>query len=204
MKFYKIINNGFLAPQKDIGHSQIWDIMAGDNDYVFLSLGKSYLEEYDNYAYGLIFDALQLIQELNAILGLEDSAFDYYKATLKALDNVYGKIPTNIIVPYQAVGNYNIGIHSSVRDMPIEKQYLYHAVYSRRYDLPGVKEFHHEFKNLIKQIHNKKRFVGKDALKVLKDWINMSDEVTRSPEILVPNKLPVSYAIGYVKRGKSI
>lgn len=199
-KLNQLINHDFLEANKENGYIDSWDLMAGDNIYVFLSLDKRYIRFNGGLSYGLIFPAKQLIEQCNAILGLEDLADDYSWMVLKALDSVYSLIPKDSIVPCEAAGM----IHSEVNYMPIKKRHLYFAALSKRFDLPGVKEFQDEFRKLISPIHKEKRITGKNAIEFLNNFQYSPKIDKKPPEILVPNSLPVSLAVGKIIKGEEI
>uniref|UniRef100_A0A7C1F389 Uncharacterized protein n=1 Tax=Ammonifex degensii TaxID=42838 RepID=A0A7C1F389_9THEO len=198
----EILDSGYLLPGKTFKGSRtlIWDKYAGDDKYVFLSLGKRYIEQYGEYAYGFVFDARQLIIELNAVLGIEDLAWDYHKLAMEAFEQVFLTISRGSIVPFKTSG----WMHAGVKEMPLEKQYLYHAIYAGRTELPGVKEFQQVFRQLTKHVQATKRFSGTQALNVMEQWENLAKKPTRDPEILVPDKLPIPYALSLIQRGKEI
>ena len=79
-----IIDSGYLlsgSRANRISNSFSIDCYVNDDKYVFLSLGDYYLRMYGEYAYGLVFDARQLILELKAVIGKKDLFTDYSNNT---------------------------------------------------------------------------------------------------------------------------
>src|SRR5882672_101141 len=78
-KHVAIIHSGALRPAAEQEHSRQFalDRLVGDNQYVFLSVGKRYWLSPDEANFGFIFDAEQLLLEHGAILRDGDLMQDY-------------------------------------------------------------------------------------------------------------------------------
>src|SRR2546429_9197586 len=78
-KHLAIIHSGALRPAQEDEHSRQFalDWLVGDNQYVFLSIGKRYWHSPDDANFGFVFDAENLLKEHGAILRDGDLMQDY-------------------------------------------------------------------------------------------------------------------------------
>jgi hypothetical protein len=77
-KFRQIMRTGALIPSAGIGRDNLfnYDVLAGDDNYVFLSVNVPSPGGTTPPQYGFVFDALQLVQE-GALVGQGDMLYQY-------------------------------------------------------------------------------------------------------------------------------
>ena len=197
-----IIDSGHLLSgscANRISNSFSIDYYVNDDKYVFLSLGDYYLRMYGEYAYGLVFDARQLILEVNAVIGKKDLFTDYSNILLETIESIYNITPKDCM--YEFIPSPSIK-PAKIRRMPLKQQYLYNAFMANDEAFPGVRELKSEFRRSVVELHKEKRLCGEEAICYINDWLQQPHYTNSFPELLVPGKLPIQYAIGKIIAGK--
>lgn len=154
---------------------------------------------YGKYAYGLVFDARQLILELKAIIGKEDLFADYLNILFETIENIYNIIPKDCI--FEFIPSPSIEL-AKIRHMPLKQQYLHNAFIANDETFPGVRELKSKFRRSVVKLHKEKRLYGNEAIYYINDWLQQPHYTNSFPELLVPKKLPIQYAIGKIIAGK--
>ena len=211
-RFETIRAMGALVPSRDgdlsnvvreQGHFFVEDILAEDNRFVFLSVGKRYWAESAQLNFGFLFDAERLLLDHNAILRQHDLMGEYGDL----LGEVVGK-RTGFREPTTWSEEKRQALFAALerpdeypdyRD-PNEAYYqLLDAVQGLHYEAPGVIEAIAEFRTLARRVQQEIQMSGEDALHYLEQ-----NGASGRCELLVPGSLPLSLIVGTIEQGKEI
>jgi hypothetical protein len=209
-RFQQIQATGYLQARRDLPSDNpdrsTWeDNLAGDDGYIFLSVGARYLNQIEETAYGFIFNAEDLLQR-GAILGLHDLASDYTAIIGEAAEEVAATLPRLPRIPdaeldefMALMGESDPKMRQFISDESTNPESdLLQALSDGNASSPGYSECVALIKQRVAKLHAKKRLRGTAALQYLQKHGEPNGEM----EILVPDRLPLAWATGYIQAGK--
>ena len=209
-RFSQIKEAGFISARRHLPQDPydnpgrgFWeDDLAGDDRYVFLSVGKRYEDQVPpGAALGWAFDAEDLIRR-GAILGLHDLAMDYTGLIGEEAEAVAATLPRlpRISEPelnefISLMGSNEPGLRQAVSDGSIDPESeLLEALSWGNVDYPGYDEVIKRLKPLFVEFHSKNRLGYCEAMVHL-GRSEKSDLENGGMEILVEDWLDLSLAV---------
>lgn len=196
-----IVQSGFLRPAsvEDVHRTFALDRLAGDNEYVFLSIGKRYWSLLEDANYGFVFDAEQLIRA-GAILRSQDLLSSYEEALEEVTQ---GFIP--FADPSTWTSEQITALFQSLEDdgqtdsFPSNDAYyaLRDAIERQDTAYPHVKEAIALLKERMHALQQRVQGSGETALRLL-----YSGEA-QGYELLVSTRLSLDYAIAHIISGQT-
>lgn len=185
-----------------VGRSHWEDDLAGDDRYVFLSVGPRYNDQAPREAtFGFVFEA-EILIEAGAILGLHDLAGDYTEIVGEAAEEVAATLPRLERISQAeldefaaAMGVNDPAMLEFISDNSTNPESeLLEALSQGNEAYPGYQTCLALIKERIQSLHQAKRFSGQAALHHLSQG-----PVDGRMEILVPNSLDLSLAVGFIE-----
>ena len=191
------------------------DWHAEDNEYVYFSPGNNdfYLmlqPDGTDGTYGFIFNAETLIREYNALVG-PDLMTKYDELLHEVAKEIDARLPRKTVdeaalqafFEQHAITDPNM--QARMRQDEAENYYdVLYGMLDREMDVPGVREGLAAFKKRVKHLKAKYRVSGAAALARLRTDENLRSEhpIGTPLEILVASAVPISIAVGQIRRGK--
>lgn len=201
-----VINARYHQPQAwdAPGRSNWADDLAGDDRYVFLSVGPRYTEQVSEAAYGFVFDAASLISQ-GAILGVRDLAADYTDIIGEVAEEVAATLPrlprisdTELDEFMTIMGETDPEMLQFISDNSTNPESeLLESLREINADYPGYSRCVALIRDQITELHRETRLTGIAALNYLH-----SHPADGQMEILVQDCLLLDRAVGYVQSGK--
>lgn len=206
-RFARIQEAGFIFARRHLlqdpydnpGRSNWEDDLAGDDQYVFLSVGHRYLDQTPvGTAFGWVFDAEDLIRR-GAVLGFHDLAADYTDIIGEVVEEVAATLPrlpriseAELNEFMRLMGESDPGMRQAISDGSTDPESeLLEALMYGEVDYPGYDEVVRQLKSKFEQLHREKRLVGAAALAYLREADCQNGEM----EILVKDRLDLRLAV---------
>jgi hypothetical protein len=209
-RFEQILEMGYLQARRDLpadnpDRSTWEDNLAGDDRYIFLSVGARYLDQIEGAAYGFVFDAEDLIRQ-GAILGLHDLASRYTEIIGEAAEEVAATLPrlpriaeAELDEFMALMGESDPAMRQFISDESLNPESeLIDALSDGNAAYPGYSQCVALIQQRIAALHAEKRLQGDAALA----YLQQHGEPNGAMEILVPDRLPLAWATGYIRAGK--
>jgi hypothetical protein len=203
--YQRIRSNGFLRPASSLGNREsrqfFGDVLAGDDQYVFLSLGRRYWnDQYPTTNYGFIFDAERLLLD-GAILRTHDLLSEYEELFDEAVSS---------IAPYRSPDEWSAqelaNLKAATADLNMEYSGPNDAFYAlqdaakeQRFAYPGVREVLEQFRSQALQLQKRTQILGSSALDAA-----LKEGETGNYEILVPDRLLLSKTSKFIIAGQTL
>jgi hypothetical protein len=204
-KHKAIIHSGALRPACAQEHSRQFalDRLVGDNQYVFLSVGKRYWHTPDEANFGFLFDAEQLLLHHDAILRDEDLMQDYEDL----LDEIVSEY-TISRDPSQWTEEEKKALFEALENPEKYSDYKspdedYHnlidAIQHGDMAVPYAREATEQFIRRAHHLQKQKQYTGHEALQ-------MASERSESGhyELLIKDRLYIPLCKGYVRDGQEM
>ena len=162
-RFQQVLDSGYLRPAAEVGAQNMYilDVLAGDDNNVFLSAVRPAQGMGGGTNFGFIFNALDLIQR-GALLNEHDLLRDYEHAT----QEVAGRY-------YYSDSAHSASIYGRQRNTPEDRErFLSYQPWSSTGGgrAPAIREFLPEIVAALVAVQNKSRFVGDEAARELSLW----------------------------------
>lgn len=209
-RFHTIRQSGRLSaraarPNDEHGHSFWQDELAGDTEYVFLSLGERYSKASfpKDIIFGFIFNAEQLILD-GALLGIRDLANEYDQIIGDVAEHIAATLPRCQPISEKALAEFqqwNGGgspeLLAFIRQESSNPEHdLLSAIQEGDLSYPGCAQARQEICRRMAYVQQMYRLQGQKAL----EYMQQIEEDGRC-EILVKSSLFISEAIGLIKGG---
>lgn len=197
-QYKAIVASGFLRPAKPGIKSRLFplDLIVGDDQYVFLSIGKRYWCDVEGANFGFLFDAIRLVKE-GAILRPYDFHSDY-SDILDSVVKLFVPMSKDEFSP-EEVERLMKALEDPESDYvsPNEGYYeLIGAIEHQDLSVPQCKEATEEFIRRVRAHQQTYQFTGEKAIaKILREG------ETGRFELLVRGSLKLD-GVGTVERGK--
>jgi len=210
-RFEQIVSEGVLLARRHLpqawdspGRSFSEDNLAGDDRYIFLGADDRYLRQASAACYGFVFDAEMLIRRYGALVGTCDLAEDYTEIIGGAAEQVAATLPSLPRISDQELdefmalmGETDPAMRQHISDRSTDPEHgLLDAVRDGDTNHPGYEAAITIICRMMADLHDKTRLSGQAALDYLRDGTNAGFEV------LVPDRLPVSAAVGVIREGE--
>lgn len=202
-RFNRILTSDVLLPRdidspspEKTGTSFDEDFLAGDNKYVFASVGPRYrMITPPEVCYGFVFDAQQLVTE-GALVGY-DLMPDYESLLDSVAKRVDASLPQaepmpmkDILAFMETLGESDPGMALSLqKDSTSHYWDILDGMREKNEEVIGVSQALALFSKEVKELQARKR-------------VSLVDAIEDGKEILVLGKLPLSKAVGVIRRGQ--
>lgn len=202
-KLSTIIHSGALRPACAQEHSRQFalDRLVGDNQYVFLSIGKRYWHTLEEANFGFLFDAEELLLHHGAILRDGDLMQDYEDL----LDEIVSEYTTSRdpsqwteeekAALFEALDNPDA--HPDYKSPDEDYHNLIDAVQHGDMSVPYAQEATEQFKRRAHHLQSQKQYTGHEALQMA-----LEKPDSGHYELLMPNQLYIPLARGYIIDGE--
>jgi hypothetical protein len=189
------------ATRKEEGQSRQFhlDRLVGDNQYVYLSLGKRYWNDPTSCNFGFIFDVEQLLLQQNAILRTHD-LLDEYGELLDTVVREFVPDRREDEFSPEEVEKLIAALEDPESDYtsPNDAYYtLMDAVEHQKSGIPQVRDATFEFIKRAQRLQKSSQLAGEEAVRLA----HQEGETGRF-EILVKESLSLSHCIGTIQHGR--
>lgn len=183
------------------------DDLAGDDRFVFLSVGERYSAgDLAPAAFGFVFDAEELVQA-GALLGMWDLASEYGEIIGEAAEEIAAILPRLPRIADSELDDFmavmqesDPGLRAAVAEGSTNPEPdLLRAIHDNNLSFPGCEQAMTEIRARIVDLHGRTRLQEQMALDYLR-----SHSVDGRAELLWSGPLPLSMAHGRVERGRVI
>lgn len=204
-KLTTIIHSGALRPAQEQEHSRQFalDRLVGDDQYVFLSIGKRYWHSPNKANFGFIFDAEELLLHHGAILRDGDLMQDYEDL----LDELVGEFTTSRDPSqwseeekkalFEALDNPDA--YPSYKSPDEDYHNLRDAVLHGDMSVPYAKEATEQFIRRAHHLQKQRQYAGHEALQIASEKPDSGHY-----ELLIKSQLPIPLAKGYIRDGQEM
>lgn len=204
-KHKAIIYSGALRPAQEQEHSRQFalDRLVGDDQYVFLSIGKRYWHTPDEANFGFIFDTEELLLHHSAVLRDGDLMQDYEDL----LDEIVSEYTTSKDPSqwseeekaklFEALENPEK--HPDYKSPDEDYHNLIDAIQHREMSVPYAQEATSQFIRRAHHLQSQKQYTGHEALQ-------MASEKPSSGhyELLIKDQLYIPLCKGYIRDGQEM
>jgi hypothetical protein len=202
-KHVAIIHSGALRPAQKQEHSRQFalDRLAGDDQYVFLSIGKRYWHSPDEANFGFIFDAEKLLLEHGAILR-DGDLIQSYEDLLDEIVSEYtvSRDPSQWAEEEKAAlfeALDNPDGHPDYKSPDEDYHNLIDAIQKGDMSVPYASEATEQFIRRAHHLQSQKQLAGEQAVIAARQAGNSGHY-----ELLVRDQLYIPLARGYVMYGE--
>jgi hypothetical protein len=202
-KHQSIVKSGALRPAQDQEHSRQFalDRLVGDNQYVFLTIGKRYWLSPDIANFGFIFDAEDLLLHYDAILRDGDLMQDYEDI----LDEVVSEFTTSKDPSqwteeekqFLFVALDNPDAYPDYKSPDEDYHNLIDAIKHGDMSVPYAQEASEQFIRRAKHLQGQRQLTGEKAVTAALQSGNSGHY-----ELLIKGHLDISLARGCVMHGE--
>lgn len=204
-KHKAIIHSGTLRPAQEQEHSRQFalDRLVGDDQYVFLSIGKRYWHSPNKANFGFIFDAEELLLHHGAILRDGDLMQDYEDL----LDEIVGEFTTSRD-PSQWSEEEKKALFEALDnpdkypdyESPDEDYHnLIDAIQHGDVSVPHAQEATSQFKRRARHLQSQKQYTGHEAFQMAQERAEDGHY-----ELLVKDHLYIPLCKSYIIGGKEV
>lgn len=202
-RYVAIIHSGALRPAQEQEHSRQFalDRLVGDNQYVFLSIGKRYWLSPDEANFGFVFDAEDLLLHHDAILRDGDLMQDYEDL----LDEIVSEYTTvrdpslwteeEKAALFEALDNPDD--HPDYKSPDEDYHNLIDAVQHADMAVPYASEATEQFMRRAHHLQSQKQYTGHEAVRMAQQSGNSGHY-----ELLVREQLYIPLVQGYIASGQ--
>jgi len=212
-RFRQILESGRLTarstrPDDEHGHSFWQDTLAGDADYIFLSVGERYSAEHveqRDLLFGFVFNADALIRA-GALLGTHDLAADYDAIIGEVAEQVAATLPRLPAISEEELDRFltdmgesdNAAMRAHIREQSTNPEHdLLDAIRAGNSDVEGYAQAVEHIQRRMRRHQAAHRLSGCAALEYLQ-----GSAPEGQMEILVPYELDISECLEYILKGE--